>query len=376
MMKKTCVLISLAVAVTSPHKAHPAADISANDWGQMRAEIMANRRELAKTGAYAFITNATTPRVAPLIHSQCWVDWLPKEEVERREYEQEVRNFGLDIIGDLERYALRQEVVRDPDELEKMTEELVRIAAWAKTSRGYGNCAIKQWAEGLAIGLVGKMAVDSRFDAGVVEKHLAGIDSYFDDLRLRVDILREESPHVYQMPLSNDPSDAFVDLARQWGKNRTAAIDHYGFTRFASMNFADVIDDKREFSFYVEDSREGYLTAREFWNRKRHWDFLGMGADYRRIEKVRRILLFRRVAGAIPVPTVEDLKDEQLAEKFRDDVNDMWQPYFGVHGQNYIGSLVMSVWRGSFVDEWTRQYMWLVRSLNANVQHNTWTEGR
>ena len=364
---KTCIVLSLVTALAMPQAAHPVEDVCTNDWGRMRTKIMVSRRELARTGAYAFVTNAATPKVAPHIHSQCWVDWLPKEEVERFLYEQEIRDFGLDIIGELEQYALRQEALREPDELDKMVTELVRIAAWAKTSRGYGNCAIKQWAEGLAIGLIGKMAVDSRIDAEVVERHLAGIDSYFDDLRLRVDILREEAPHAYQMPLSNNPSDAFGDLSRQWGKNRTAAIEHYGFARFSSMNFTDAINDKREFAFYVEDSRGRYLTAREFWNRKRHWDFLGMGSDYRRVEKIKQILHFRKIAGDIPVPSLDDLSDKQLREIFKDRVNDKWQPYFRRYGQNYIGSTVISVWSGNFVDEWTRQFMWQECNLLGNA---------
>ena len=367
MTRKAYIVLSLATAATSPQPVFPAECISTNEWGRLRAEIMMYKRELASVGAYAFVTNTATPKTAPHIHSQCWVDWLPNEEIERKEYEQEIRNFGLDLIGELEKYAARQEAVHESNDLEKMTDELKRIAAWAKTSKGYGNCAIKQWAEGLAIGLIGKMAVDSRINTGVVEKYLAGIDSYFDDLRLRVDILNEESPHEYQMPFSDNPSDAFDNLARQWGKNRKAAIDHYSFTKFTLMKFSDAINDKREFAFYAEDPRGRYLTAREFWNRKRHWDFLGMGSDYRRVEKIKQILHFRKIAGDIPVPSLDDLSDKQLREIFKDRVNDKWQPYFRRYGQNYIGSTVISVWSGNFVDEWTRQFMWQECNLLGNA---------
>lgn len=54
------------------------------DWEKLRDGIRRLRMELARQDVYTFVTNrTTTPRVAPYIHSQCWVDWLPKGE-ERR----------------------------------------------------------------------------------------------------------------------------------------------------------------------------------------------------------------------------------------------------------------------------------------------------
>ena len=108
MTKKAYIVLSLATAATSPQPVFPAECISTNEWGRLRAEIMMYKRELASVGAYAFVTNTATPKTAPHIHSQCWVDWLPNEEIERKEYEQEIRNFGLDLIGELEKYAARQ----------------------------------------------------------------------------------------------------------------------------------------------------------------------------------------------------------------------------------------------------------------------------
>ena len=58
---------------------------SATKWERMRLGVVLLRTELARQDVYTFVTNrATTPRIAPYIHSQCWVDWLPKEDVKRR----------------------------------------------------------------------------------------------------------------------------------------------------------------------------------------------------------------------------------------------------------------------------------------------------
>lgn len=55
------------------------------DWDKLRDGIRRLRMELARQDVYTFVTNrTTTPRVAPYIHSQCWVDWLPKGEERRR----------------------------------------------------------------------------------------------------------------------------------------------------------------------------------------------------------------------------------------------------------------------------------------------------
>ena len=113
-----------------------AGEVRREAWGALRQEIITLRHSLARDGAYAFVTNADTPKVAPHIHSQCWVDWLPKAEVERRKCEQEMRDFGLDMVGQLERYALDIEPHGDLLALERSAEELLTIAEWLKTSSG------------------------------------------------------------------------------------------------------------------------------------------------------------------------------------------------------------------------------------------------
>ena len=121
------------------------------DWDALRAEVSSFRKRLASDGAYAFVTNAATPRTAPHIHSQCWVDWLPKEDVKRRAYEQEKRDLGLDILGYLEEYAWNAESQDDLSTNKKNAVELLAIAEWLKTSQGYGNYLLKRWAENLAL---------------------------------------------------------------------------------------------------------------------------------------------------------------------------------------------------------------------------------
>ena len=86
--------------------------VSENDWTSLKERMKALRSELARQGAYAFVTNReTTPAVAPYVHSQCWVDWLPRENVERIAYEQEKREFGLDFVLELENHRRITKVV-------------------------------------------------------------------------------------------------------------------------------------------------------------------------------------------------------------------------------------------------------------------------
>ena len=76
-----------------------------SDWDALRAEVSSLRKRLANDGAYAFVTNAATPKTAPHIHSQYWLMLIPEANIALRQYEQEKREFGLDMIGQLERYA-------------------------------------------------------------------------------------------------------------------------------------------------------------------------------------------------------------------------------------------------------------------------------
>ena len=109
------------------------------NWIKMRDQIRVLRMELSRQGAYDFVTNAATPRVAPLMHSQCWVDWLPKEQAERRAYEQEKRDFGLEFVRQIEKVALPNDRFEDVDAHEAHAKRMLAIAGWLKTQPGYGN---------------------------------------------------------------------------------------------------------------------------------------------------------------------------------------------------------------------------------------------
>ena len=90
------ILLTIILFVTMPLSS--VAECAA-DWIDLRERVKTLRAELSRQGAYAFVTNhATTPPMAPYIHSQCWVDWLPKTNVEQIAYEQEKRaRLGDDL---------------------------------------------------------------------------------------------------------------------------------------------------------------------------------------------------------------------------------------------------------------------------------------
>lgn len=179
-----------------------------SDWDALRAEVSSLRKRLAQDGAYTFVTNAATPKTAPHIHSQCWVDWLPKEDVKRREYEQEKRDLGLDILGCLEKYAWGIEAHEDLEGNKKSAMELLAIAEWLNTTPGYGNYLLKRWAENLALIRICHLAVDGRVGLDEIKSYFSHVGTPIQDLQLRVRILNEESPHKYSLPSSNLTEEA------------------------------------------------------------------------------------------------------------------------------------------------------------------------
>ena len=138
-MKEICHILLITTSLCYGSKS-----IATEDWSSLCKEVSIMRGALSQSGAYTFVTNAATPKLAPHIHSQCWVGWLPTEEVKRRAYEQEQRDLGLDILGYLEEYAWNTESQDDLSTNKKNAVELLAIAEWIKTSQGYGNYLLKR----------------------------------------------------------------------------------------------------------------------------------------------------------------------------------------------------------------------------------------
>ena len=287
----------------------------ASRWLQLRSGIREMRECMAKDGAYAFVTNAATPKTAPHIHSQCWVDWLPEGEVKRREYEQEKRDLGLDIIGYLEEYAWDVEPQDDLGTNQKNAVELLTIAEWLRTSHGYGNYMLKRWAENLALIRLCNLSIDKRVGIDEIKSLFNRVDEPIQNLKLRLAILNEESPHKYSLPsffLTEDSGS--TSLCRQWGKHAMESMNHYckwchEHSRiFSGLTFNDVAWDNPEYAFYIEDPRDGWHTLRDIWGKKYHYTLCTGAMDMRLWRYLQEIISYKEVVGEIPLPDKSELE--------------------------------------------------------------------
>ena len=327
-------IFATAIALTlGCNRSEPAKEQS--DWDALRAEVSSLRKRLANDGAYAFVTNAATPKLAPRIHSQCWVDWLPKEDVKRREYEQEKRDLGLDILGCLEKYAWGIEAHEDLEGNKKSAMELLAIAEWLNTAPGYGNYLLKRWAENLALIRICHLAVDGRVGLDEIKSYFNRVGTPMQDLKLRVRILNEESPHKYSLPSSNLTEEAGSDnICRQWAQHLRESMQRYSkwcennSRDFPSLKFEDVMWDERKYSFYIEDYLDGNHTLRDAWGKKAHYTSLCTGMmSMIHWSYLNEIVGYWETTGELPLPAKEivmcpgsfkglckDLNDKYLME--------------------------------------------------------------
>ena len=118
-MNHITALIAVSI-ISAMQLACRAENKDASRWLQLRSEIREMRECMAKDGAYAFVTNAATPKTAPHIHSQYWLMLIPETNIALRQYEQGKRDFGLDMIGQLERYAKQKIDIKDISTLENL----------------------------------------------------------------------------------------------------------------------------------------------------------------------------------------------------------------------------------------------------------------
>ena len=307
-------MLATAIALTlGCNRSEPAKEQS--DWDALRAEVSSLRKRLAQDGAYTFVTNAATPKTAPHIHSQCWVDWLPKEDVKLRTYEQEKRDLGLDILGYLEEYAWNAESQDDLSTNKKNAVELLAIAEWLKTSQGYGNYLLKRWAENLALIRLCNLSIDKRVGIDEIKALFNRVDEPIQNLKLRLAILNEESPHKYSLPsffLTEDSGS--TSLCRQWGKHAMESMNHYckwchEHSRiFSGLTFNDVAWDNPEYAFYIEDPRDGWHTLRDIWEKKYHYTLCTGAMDMRLWRYLQEIIAYKEVVGEIPLPDKSELE--------------------------------------------------------------------
>ena len=321
--------MAISVMILSAHAAVRGSietDVGSQDWEALRKDVVALRHALSEKGAYDFVKDAGTPKLAPHIHSQCWVDWLPEQDVRRRAYEQEKRDFGLDMLGHLETLTSDEIGVGEPIRLQVRAERLVAIAEWLKTSWGYGNYILKHQAEEQALSFIAKMAVNGSCSPQEVRGLLGRVDEHAKSAPMQVAILNEESPHKYSLPATETGSGIQSALGRQWGTHRRAA-EKYFKSRIHNkvpLLFEVVKDEEREYAFYVPDRNLGDASVRKYWNQKDHEEVCVYGMYTQRREKIEWILKFREIIGPIPVPDADDLKDEASQERYVGRVNDLW----------------------------------------------------
>lgn len=328
-------------------------------WVSLKEQTKALRDELARQGAYAFVTNrGTTPSVAPYIHSQCWVDWLPKTNVEQIAYEQEKRDFGLDFVGELEKQALLDIPLDDIDELETQAEQMLTIAEWLKTSAGYGNYILKKWSEGIALSLMGGMAVSEKCDTNRTIRLLGRIDGLKINVAWQVGILNEESPHKYRIPTFKTLSEAIEGLEDQWNVHVKRSLiwckDKTG--RYMGLSFESVKGENREYAFYIKDQSRGrYDIIRHWWNEKNHEQVCIYGLSEVLVDDLSEVLKFRNRVGEIPAPNETAIQNDLVAFDYQLRLNDIWQAK--THGRGgFTGAFaVISIYRGTFGDWNTRR---------------------
>jgi len=350
------ILLTIILFVTMPLSS--VAECAA-DWIDLRERVKTLRAELSRQGAYAFVTNhATTPPMAPYIHSQCWVDWLPKTNVEQIAYEQEKRDFGLDFFVVLEELALPEIPFEDVDALGRHADRMLTIAEWLKTAKGYGNHVLKTWCEGIAMSATGGMAVNSHCDNNRVLKLLARLDGIHENVVRRVAILNEEAPHHYETPKCKTLNEAAKDLEKQWYPHQVDTWNYFG-KKDARRNFRfdKVKDDPPEYAFYVPDRPpKGCDRVMEHWQiNKNHEVVCIYGLECGMEREIREILRFRSQIGSFPRPTEDEISDLNLGFRYCSRLDDIWRKHTKGKEFHFLGAdAIVKIYGHTFVDCFTR----------------------
>ena len=355
-MKNVVVLMIAAVLCLGTRGSDNEDCLARDEWMLLRDCVVEQRLELARLGVYAFVTNVAVSGETPCIHSQSWVDWLPDKAVSRRAYEQEKRDLGLDLLKQLEEFAQVSVEVGEVDLLKERATQLLAVAAWLKATPGYGNFILKRWAEDMALASLAGLAVNDCCPVENVKALLGKVDSCAECVRMQVAILNDESPDQWEVSGATSSSAIQQALVMRWGRHvREARRCLSGFrVNGRRLLFDDVRGADRRYAFYIPDVNPGDATIRRCWNLKDHEEVCVYGMYNHMRQDVEDILDCREKLGIIPMPTPEDLKDDVSRERFIDRLDILWAAKGRVLGLKPFGRLVVQIYRGRFIDAYTR----------------------
>lgn len=327
----------------------------------LREQVRQQRAELARRGMYAFVTNSINASCKiPKIHSRFWVDRLPRANTAQIAYEMELRNFGLDFVGEFERLSSKDIPVDDIAGNEARANQMIEITRWLASESGYGNYILKKWSEGLALTAIGALSVNSRYETNQVMKLLKSVDHPVDDLKQRVEILNEESPHRYKIPKGETLDDAQDNLERQWRPHHRAAMEYFRRkgVAFSSLAYEDVKSERGEYAFYVIPWCRSENTVRSKWDDNCHYAVCVCGLTETMASQIRAIIEYRVLVGNIPIPRkVETLKYES-GEDFRSQIKAVWRKRTGKMEAFVAADAILTIYGGLFVDHATREERW------------------
>jgi hypothetical protein len=295
---------------------------------EMKA-LAIQRKTLADSGFRGFFAVAQSNRWdAPKIHSQCWVDWLPRESTKRIQLEQAKRDFGLELVKAVDEEALRILSPANTGERASQADRLLDFSDWAGRPGGYGNHAIRRRVEHLACIPIGHLIADLDFSVEGIEARLARFETEESKLHVRRNILNEESPHQYRAKTKDD-------LAVEWhGHFRKAWLAYKEKEGHYPHYFSEGKNFSKEVAFYCEDeiSPRPYTLATK-WNQKLHYMFCIMGYESTMMDRVQNLLIFRKTIGRFPLkpsrPT-GSFPESEIQEGFYE----AWKPHerqLGIH---------------------------------------------
>ena len=324
--------------------------------------LVVQRKTLAESGLWGFFAVAQSNRwEAPKMHSQCWVDWLPRESAEHIQLEQTKRDFGLEIVKAMEGEALHALLPASTVERANQADRLLVFSDWVGRPGGYGNLAIRRRVEHLACIPIGHLVADLDFPVEKIEALLTRFETEGDRLRTQRDILNKESPHKYDARTKEE-------LVVQWhGHFRKAAFAFKAANGRYPYNHAESENLPRDVSFYCEDetSPRPYTLATK-WNTKRHYIFCVMGYEDTIMNRVQNLLLFRKTIGRFPLKPSRPLgsfKGEEIREAFYE----VWMPHEKVFGKKGSGAArsYTDIQNNAFMDYDTSELVSFMREKDS-----------
>lgn len=292
---------------------------------------------------------------APKINSKYYAELIARQEPALAPLEQAKRTFGLNVARRLDEMAAELQRQSTSELRAEQAAQLLDLATWFETEKGYGNYFLVIRCENLAAVPLAYLTADLGFPMEKITALRNRVMPKDEEREFRKTVLNSEAPSPFIGELTGSQSERDEQMQIAWSKGWHAMSDWFQ-ARNININHWKRSDLPESLAFFLDESPKGPKTTVESWNMDRH---AGLVNGFRDVsfQNLEGFMKYRELVGKFPTePPAWWKPDDKLLSATDAAFMNAWEPFRREHGPQYGPAALVygEVSSGTFIDGETR----------------------